>query len=88
MIRIKESKWRLFCDNAEKLGFRRLASSYASKYLPRIFVDRFNGTISMDIMLFGNRPSTETNWAASMKTLYTLIEQGYTEWIEEKKNET
>ena len=33
MLRIKESTWQKFCDNAEQLGFKKKVKYYSDKYI-------------------------------------------------------
>lgn len=73
MLRIKESEWQRFCDNAEELD--------VTHYKFKIFYYINANTILLRIT-FDEIRVIEYN-KTSFEKLYDLIQQGYVEKVEE-----
>lgn len=78
MLRIKQSEWQRFCENAEKLGYKKDKKQYVenSSYEHQIKIKESNRRI---YIYSSNKP-----YISTYDKLYDLIQQGYVEKVEEK----
>ena len=75
MLKIKESEWQRFCDNAENLGYKKDKKQYVeNSYEQQIKIRESNRKIYIY--------STNKPYISTYDKLYDLISQGYVEKVE------
>lgn len=91
MLRIKESEWQRFCENAEKLGYTKIEADTIKVYETSI---RFGADEYVGYKLFSQvikiknrniyyRIDDVFDIISALDYLYDLIQQGYVEKVEE-----
>ena len=82
MLRIKESEWQRFCDNAEKFYLYKRRNNTYMGYYDSIFWGQIPIIcVSKTIISFNIENEQCTSMA--LNCIYDLIQQGYVEKVEE-----
>lgn len=88
MLRIKESEWQRFCDNAEKLGFSRSENDFYKRVTNKreLWVYSYNKEITscvLDSTTYCGYKYRGEYHAIVKPYIQDLIQQGYVEKVEE-----
>lgn len=83
MLRIKETEWQKFCENAEKLGFKKKVKYYANDEISVNIDTRYCLVNNIGYSPYGESNSNKNMYNTQRfyigNVLLDLIEQGYVE---------
>ena len=91
MLRIKESEWQRFCDNAEKLGYTKIEADIIKVHETSISFGAdeyvryklFSQIIKIKNRNIFYRVDDLFDMSSILDYIYELIQQGYVEKVEE-----